>query len=212
MKKIFITVLVLFVSMFTLSGVCVLHADDATSASVARDIKILKILNWFEVSNDQAQKLIPIIDQGCKERLKSLNAIRNALLQGKNYGELKDTYIKNLDTTDAETVKKIRGVLTAPSQTEKAQMLFDLVTPDELKMTLVGGLSLLTMMQKRTGMLRDLGILEIPDHLTQVILEPAGAMALAEIVRMQNMVKEKIIQPRTVQLLQEKVAAMPAAQ
>lgn len=199
-----------FIFVLAAGSVPVVSAADMTATAAAwDDIEILKIINLFELTKEQSQQLIPILEQGYQDRLKNLNEIRTALLKGKKYGDLAETYRTKLDRTNAKIVAKLQGLLN-DAQKEKAQMVFDLITEDEMKTMLEAGPSLLGMIQKRIGLLRDVGVLNFSEDSMAQLMAPITQMALEFITQAQGKIREKIlnkiVQPRAVELLKEKIA------
>lgn len=210
MKKVFSLVVSAFVFMFMMACGSFAHAGDVAAAAAAwEDIEILKLVNLFDLTKEQAQQLIPILEEGYQSRLKNLNEIRTAMLKGKKYGDLADTYRQKLDRTNAKIVGKLQGILN-DTQKEKAQMVFDLITEDEMKTVLEAGPQILGMIQKRIGLLRDLGILNFSEDTMAQLMAPITQMALELVTQMQGKIREKVLgkicQPRAVELLKEKIA------
>ncbi len=199
-----------FVFMFAAFRAPVVSAADMTTTEAAwEDIEILKILNLFELTKEQSHQLIPILEEGYQSRVKNLNEIRTAMLKGKKYGDLAETYRTKLDRTNAKIVAKLQALLN-DAQKEKAQMVFDLITEDEMKTMMEAGHSILGMIQKRIGLLRDLGVLNFSEDTMAQMMAPITQMALEMITQFQGKIREKILnkicQPRAVELLKEKIA------
>lgn len=210
MRKVLATAFSMFVFLFAMACGSFAHAGDAVTADAAwDDIEILKIVNLFDLTKEQAQQLIPILEEGYQSRLKNLNEIRTAMLKGKKYGDLADTYRQKLDRTNAKIVGKLQGILN-DTQKEKAQMVFDLITEDEMKTVLEAGPQILGMIQKRIGLLRDLGILNFSEDSMAQLMAPITQIALEMVTQMQSKIREKVLgkicQPRAVELLKEKIA------
>lgn len=205
----FISMVVFVIALAAGSAPHVFAADAATTDAAWEDVEILKILNLFELTKEQSKQLVPILEEGYQARLKNLNEIRGAMLKGKKYGDLAETYRTKLDRTNAKIVAKMQALLN-DSQKEKAQMVFDLITEDEMKTMLESGPQILGMIQKRIGLLRDLGVLNFSEDTMAQLMAPITQMALEMITQFQSKIREKILnkitQPRALELLKEKIA------
>lgn len=177
----------------------------------SEDIEILKVLNLFDFTQEQYQKLAPILKNGRQMREKNLNEIRDALMQGKKYGDLSDTYLTKLSRTNSKIVTQIEEIL-APEQKEKAQMIFDLVTDSEMGTITGTAPAIIKMITSRLSLLKDLGVVSVSDEMAGQMMGPLAQMLLEAFGRMQNKVREKILSkltsPKAIAIVEQK-AKMP---
>lgn len=177
----------------------------------SEDIEILKVLNLFDFTQEQYQKLAPILKNGRQMREKNLNEIRDALMQGKKYGDLSDTYLTKLSRTNSKIVTQIEEIL-APEQKEKAQMIFDLVTDSEMGTITGTAPAIIKMITSRLSLLKDLGVVSVSDEMAGQMMGPLAQMLLEAFGRMQNKVREKILSkltsPKGIAIVEQK-AKMP---
>jgi len=181
---------------------------------LAKDIQILKMLSIFDFTKVQITQVIPILEEGLEGRAKNLGEIREQLLAGKKYGDLTDTYRKKLEKTNEKIAVKIKELLTE-EQKPKAQMVFDMITDEEMTVLMEMLPRMLPLIMARLDVLKGLGIITISEETLNELTGPLASLALEMLGKIQARVKEQVmgilVQPRTIELLKEMEKAKPAA-
>ncbi len=215
-----VSLVVIFAVVFSALMFTQSYAQEATADDINRDIQILKVVNLFSLNKAQSEQLIKIVEGGYPKRLKNLSQIRDAMVyyekEGapQKYSELKekDIFISKLEKTNEKIIRDFKGILT-PEQKKKAEIIFDIITEDEMKLLIEVGPQLLPSFSNRIGILWDLGIMPVsPDSLTSLL--PAALPILLDLMSsLQAKTREKalsvIVQPRTAELLKDRVSKMP---
>lgn len=191
-----------------------------TTEDIERDIRILKIINLFSLDKTQSQQLINIIEENYPRRLRNLQQIRDAMIYyekekaPQKYGELKekDIFISKLQKTNDRIIKSFKDILK-PEQKKTAEIIFDIITEDEMKMLMEQGPQILGSITSRIGILWDIGIMPVSPETFTPLIGPLVPIILDLMSTMQAKAREKvlsiIIQPRTVELLKDRIAKMP---
>jgi len=173
------------------------------------DIQILKVLNLFKLSNDQLTKLVPIIEEGIKSRAKNLGEIRKALVSGKTYGELKDTYVSKLEKTNDKIVGKIKAILEGDEQKQRAEMVFDIFTGNEMGTLMQIMPTMLSAITGRLSILQDYGVISMPEDSSEM-MGPVTELALGVLdsfkAKAREFILSNIIKQRTIELIKERLA------
>ncbi len=172
------------------------------------------MLSIFDFTKKQITQVIPILEEGLEGRDKNLGEIREQLLAGKKYGDLTDTYRKKLEKTNEKIAVKIKELLTE-EQKPKAQMVFDMITDEEMTVLMEMLPRMLPLIMARLDVLKGLGIITISEETLNELTGPLASLALEMLGKIQARVKEQVmgilVQPRTIELLKEMEKAKPAA-
>lgn len=177
--------------------------------NVDEDIQILRVLNLFKLSNDQLTKLIPIIEEGIKSRAKNLKDIRKALVSGKTYGELKDTYVSKLEKTNGKIIGEIKAILDTDEQKQRAEMIFDIFTSNEMGTLMQIMPTMLNAITGRLSIMQDYGIISLPEDSSEM-MGPLTELALEVLdsfkAKAREFVLSNIIKQRTIELIKERLS------
>lgn len=215
-----ILLVVAFAVVFAALMLAQSYAQEVTISDINRDIQILKVVNLFSLDKAQSEQLIKIVEDGYPKRLKNLTQIKDAMVyyekEGapQKYSELKekDIFISKLEKTNEKIIRDFKGILN-PEQKKKAEIIFDVITEDEMRLLIEVGPQLLPSFANRMSILWDLGIMPVsPDSLTSLL--PAALPILLDLMSsLQAKTREKvlsvIVQPRTAELLKDRVVKMP---